>query len=377
MTLSATRNEPLNALNAICPYFTMFPLDFPISVLRELQVARKRKGIVVDPFCGRGTTNLAALTFGKDTVGVDCAPVAVAATSGKLRAADVTVEGILKEARTLLDTCHLSDIPEGEFWELGYEQSVLQGICALREGLKNQPSTPTRDLLRAILLGALHGPRRADGSSSYLSNQMPRTYASKPGYSVRYWRTREMRPPKVDILSVIETRARRVLACSGLHGSGAAYQADSRTFQWQAVKENLGPVRWIVTSPPYYGLNTYRPDQWLREWFLGGPPYVVYTSKQQVRHSSPAEFAEDLSLVWNALQEAAAPDAKLVFRFGAINDRPVSAKRIARTSLRGTRWRIDEVRSAGRACYGRRQAQYFRRTSKPALTEIDVWCSLE
>ena len=28
---------------------------------------------------------------------------------------------------------------------------------------------------------------------------------------------------------------------------------------------------WVVTSPPYYGLRTYGPDQWLRQWFLGGP----------------------------------------------------------------------------------------------------------
>jgi len=60
----------------------------------------------------------------------------------------------------------------------------------------------------------------------------------------------------------------------------------------------------------------------------------------------------------------------------APNDRPVSAKTLARASVRGTPWRVDEIRSAGRASYGRRQARSFNRSSKPAITEIDVWCSL-
>src|SRR5208337_4652015 len=102
---------------------------------------------------------------------------------------------------------------------------------------------------------------------------------------------------------------------------------------------------------------------WLREWFLGGAPDVNYLCDGQMRHSSPTDFAEDLSLVWNSLAEAAAPDAKLVFRFGAINDRPVSARKLARDSLRGTRWRIDEIRSAGRASYGKKQARSFIRSS--------------
>jgi hypothetical protein len=35
-----------------CPYYTMFPLDFPLAWLR-----RARPGEwVLDPFCGRGTT---------------------------------------------------------------------------------------------------------------------------------------------------------------------------------------------------------------------------------------------------------------------------------------------------------------------------------
>ena len=63
------------ALNAICPYFTMFPLGFPLRILRERAA---RADWVLDPFCGRGTTNYAARVLGLPSLGVDSSPVAVA-----------------------------------------------------------------------------------------------------------------------------------------------------------------------------------------------------------------------------------------------------------------------------------------------------------
>lgn len=50
------RNAPRLRLNAVCPYFTMFPLDFPYQHLLDAQPGEW----VLDPFCGRGTTNYAA-----------------------------------------------------------------------------------------------------------------------------------------------------------------------------------------------------------------------------------------------------------------------------------------------------------------------------
>src|SRR5690348_7359303 len=126
MRTTSTGDEAVYALNAVCPYFTMFPLDFPIAVLRELGASRKRKGIVVDPFCGRGTTNLAALTYAKATIGVDTAPVAVAVTAGKLSASSASVESVVETAKELLNQ-DAPELPEGDFWLLAFEPSVLKG----------------------------------------------------------------------------------------------------------------------------------------------------------------------------------------------------------------------------------------------------------
>src|SRR6266705_1167133 len=69
------------ALNGICPYYTMFPLDFPMRVLSRVD---RPGGWVLDPFCGRGTTNFAARVLGLPNVGFDSNPVAIAIAAAKL-----------------------------------------------------------------------------------------------------------------------------------------------------------------------------------------------------------------------------------------------------------------------------------------------------
>jgi hypothetical protein len=361
----------VQALNAICPYFTMFPLDFPMLVLKDA-----RKGVVVDPFCGRGTTNLVARVRGLPTVGVDSSPVAVAATAAKLSRGITSPASVVSLARELIAEFPDPGLPSGEFWSLAYRPNVLRAICSIREGLRQAHFGDAARALRGVMLGALHGPKQKDGSSSYFSNQSPRTYGPKPAYAVKFWKERGLIPPAVDVLDVIEVRAKRAFGTPIKPVRARVKLGESRSIDWAAVLSNIGPVEHIVTSPPYYGLRSYRPDQWLREWFLGGTDAVCYTADAQVSHASPEKFAADLAIVWGRLAEHAAPDARMVIRFGAINDRPVDPRELVKASVAPTPWRVVYARKAGVASSGRRQAISFRRAVSPAVEEIDVYCRL-
>lgn len=104
------------ALNGICAYFTMFPLRFPCGVLQRWA---EPGDIVLDPFCGRGTTNYASRILGLPTFGVDSSPVAVAISGAKL--ANTTPSVIVWEAERILGERPVpSSLPSGEFWELAY-----------------------------------------------------------------------------------------------------------------------------------------------------------------------------------------------------------------------------------------------------------------
>lgn len=360
------------ALNAICPYFTMFPLEFPHSVL----ASRARSGDwVLDPFCGRGTTNFAARLLGLPTIGVDTDLVAVAATEAKLVAPKGKAEAIVRAAREALRGRSPSERPDGEFWTLAYRREVLDALCRLREWLANKDLTPEQVALRGLILGALHGPLRRDGTSSYFSNQAPRTYAPKPRYAVRFWRDRRLTPPRVDFLRIIAERARRYFGDAPSKVRSATLRGDSR--EREVIRDACADHRpaWVITSPPYYGLRTYAPDQWLRQWFLGGPAEVSYDVGSQLTHRSRDAFVMELRAVWRNVAAFTSDDARLVVRFGAINDRPLDPIEVLEASLDRTPWRLIHIDSAGNAAKGRRQAASFSVARKPPLPEYDFWAA--
>lgn len=240
MTNSFERSE--TALNGICPYFTMFPLEFPLKIL----LRRARGGdVVLDPFCGRGTTSFAARLVGLQSLGVDSSPVATAITASKLVTS--SVDSILDEAVSLSKERRTVHIPAGEFWQWAFSPSVLDTLCRFREAFLDDCTTSARIALRGIALGALHGPKQKT-FPSYFSNQCPRTYAPKPAYATRFWRERGLSPEPVDVLTIIERRARRYYAVSS-DITGAVRLADSR--ERNALQPEVVGTRfdWVITSP--------------------------------------------------------------------------------------------------------------------------------
>jgi DNA modification methylase len=358
-----------HALNAICPYFTMFPLSFPLSVLTE---RAEPDDWVLDPFCGRGTTNFAARLLGLPTVGIDSSSVGAAIAEAKLLSVSPTA--IVREARTILmESPGPSDVPTDEFWRWAYHPDVLRSVCSLRQSLLLDCRSSSRKALRAILLGALHGPL-TKGLPSHFSNQCPRTYAPKPRYATAYWQSKGLPPRPVDVLGVIERRAERYFGLNLQNVRGTIRCGDSRK---KSSFARLGQrFRWVITSPPYYGMRTYIPDQWLRGWFVGGAQTVEYSQNGQLAHQSREGFVAELAEVWRRVREVCLPDATLVVRFGAINDRAVHSLDLLGESLDAAGWSIIDTIYAGTARDGRRQADHFIRDQSPSIAEHDVWAAL-
>lgn len=359
------------ALNGICPYFTMFPLNFPYSILAQ---HAQHGEWVLDPFCGRGTTNYASRILGLPSIGIDSNPVAVALSEAKL--ANTSPSLIVQAANRILKEVQTpQNIPAGEFWECAYHQDVLHILCRLREGLLKSCRSDTRKALRAIIMGALHGPQ-PKFRYSYFSNQCQRTYAPKPRYAVKFWKTHNLLPPVVDVQALIAERANRYYSQEKMKAAGKIIQSDSRKQEVYVRLQRTHQVNWLITSPPYYGLNTYIPDQWLRSWFVGGPSTVDYSSQGQMSHLGPDIFAAQLRSVWHNSSLICAPNAQMVIRFGAIHDRKVDALALLKSSLQGSGWVPHTIESAGNAAKGRRQALHFSHSQQNAIEEYDIWCRL-
>jgi hypothetical protein len=216
----------------------------------------------------------------------------------------------------------------------------------------------------------LHGPR-PKSKPSYFSNQSPRTYAPKPRYAVNFWRKHNLSPESVDVLEIISTRANRFFSEEKKKALGNIIHGDSRSKKaFDGIEHK---VKWIITSPPYYGMRTYIPDQWLRMWFLGGKDSVDYSTEGQIEHPSADEFASQLTQVWNNVGDVSANGAQMIIRFGGINDRNADPLQILRLSLQSSGWEISKIESAGSASSGRRQALHIKSSIKEAREEYDLW----
>jgi DNA modification methylase len=64
------------------PHFAAFPADIP---MRCIKAGCPPGGMVLDPFCGTGTTGIAALSLGRHFTGIELNPAFAALAAERLR----------------------------------------------------------------------------------------------------------------------------------------------------------------------------------------------------------------------------------------------------------------------------------------------------
>jgi len=354
------------AFNAICPYYTMFPLEFPMHILRKYKASAPT---VYDPFCGRGTTIYAARKLGLRSHGRDTSPIAVAIAQAKLASAEL--EHVISLAKKLVARTP-KDVPDSPFFKRAFSDKTLLQMCSLREGLIDEKQVTNESaILRAAALGCLHGPLpEREGSPSYFSNQMPRTFATKPDYSLRYWSDRDLFPPTASVVDVLTKKLKRITDLNAESPSRIQNVKCLDARKATSFGSGKGPIV-VVTSPPYYGMRTYVQDQWLRMWFLGGSQEIEYENPNQLCHTGHERFIEDLARVWGNIGKSVQDEAHLYVRFGSIPSARSDARKLLKASLEEAGyWTLVSVRNAQTSHVGKRQADYMGSESDPG-TEFD------
>ncbi len=352
--------------HSICPYFAMFPETF----VEKHLAASPHRGVVFDPFCGRGTAVFQALLQNRDAAGCDVNPVAVCISGAKCDPPGQSeVEARLAKLRRGFCATDEREWDEAypEFFGLCFHRDTLPQILYLRSVLDWRCRKDDR-FIAALCLGALHG--ESHRSPNCFSNRMPRTISTKPGYSVRWWQEKGYLPPSRNVFDILERMIEYRFRTRPPERGGSVTEADARR-SGDAFPRLRGRVTDVITSPPYLDTTNYREDQWLRLWFLGGKPLTTY-DRGDDRHYSKDMYWEFLQASWKGLAPLLAERVRLVVRIGG--------RRLCKDELRdgllhslsdGLNRRVRLADTGISSKVGNTQANVFRGAKTSQITEHD------
>ena len=127
-----------------------------------------------------------------------------------------------------------------EFFHFAFSNRTLQQLIYLRQNL-DWRSSSVDVMVAALALGSLHG--EMDKSSSYFSNQMPRTISTKPAYSIRFWKERYLEPPERDVFEILRGRAEFRYESRPPRGQAVVFHRDMRELAWIRETTSAYPLR--------------------------------------------------------------------------------------------------------------------------------------
>lgn len=262
-------------LHRLCSRTGSFPPSLAYYFIEKFSNPGER---VFDPFSGKGTAPLEACRSGRLGVGNDLAPEAYIITRAKVR--PVGVEEVVQWARRnrqFVETYNRCDAPEEV--EVFYSRHTLKQLLAVRELLIDDDS----DLgvfIKAVLLGILHG-----SSTLSLSVKCSHSFSMAPRYVERSIRRLGLKKPRRNVLDCLIRRTLSLMDGYTPTVRGVALMRDARQTGLRDESVDL-----IVTSPPYFNMQTYAWDNWLRLWFLGHDYREV--AKRLFHTGSISKFSE-------------------------------------------------------------------------------------
>jgi len=233
--------------------------SFPPPLVRYFILNHsKENDVVFDPFSGKGTTALEALINNRIGWGNDVSPEAYVLTKAKV--SNINQKKLFRFLNKLKTEMGFIKSIKDVDWRIKtfYNKKTLTQILELRHilnGKKDKYSIFTK----ALILGIIHG-----SSSNSLSLKCSHAYSMSPMYVKRYSYEHNLIKPTKNVIDCIKNKAIEYFKDGQINRKGKSFNFDSRRLKIKSSTVNL-----IITSPPYFAIQTYAYDNWLRLWFLG------------------------------------------------------------------------------------------------------------
>ncbi len=249
---------PRHSMQNLCSRICSFPPSIPNYFIQNFS---KEGDTVFDMWSGKGSVPFEALRNNRIGIGNDKSPEAYVMTYAKVR--PVTPDS-LQEYLVYLKQKMTTANPPRELTELDrkasvfYSKKTFDQILKLRSILLEDHSDNAM-FTKAIVFGLLHGR-----GANVFSLQCSHSYSMSPTYVKKYAKEHQLRRPSRDVLKCISNKAQLLFKDQLPQSRGKALNNDSTNIELPEDSVDM-----ILTSPPYFDIQTYAWCNWLRLWFLG------------------------------------------------------------------------------------------------------------
>ena len=342
---------------------------FPETFVEKHLVYSREDDLVFDPFSGRGTTAFQALLSNRRAICSDVSAVASCVSKSKVDFAyQSDVLNRLEDLRNQFEFID-DEAFEDEFYQNCFSRKTLEQLVFLRQALRWSESREDA-FISSLVLGSLHG--ESHRSVRYLSNRMPRTIATKPEYSIRWWKKYDYTAPVRDVFDNIRSDISYRFDSGVPCRRGKVVQTDARLCG-EALAGYDGQVKLVITSPPYLDTTHFGEDQWLRNWFLGGQLRPKKVKRADDRHTSKASYWEFLESSWRGMASLLSDGVvHVVIRIGGAKVSFDEAKNGVVSTLERGLHRDIRLKSASISEISGGQLRSFRPSAKGTKREYDV-----
>jgi DNA modification methylase len=245
-------------------------------VMRILDMLGAGEGLVIDPFCGVGTTMLACRERGIDSVGFDSHPLAVFVSRVKLR--EYPMEDLLREMDRVLKAGYVKPklAVRDRFISRAFPRGGLEEIVFYRDLIMQARN---KDVMDFLLLGLMTVALRC-------------SYIRKDGAAVKIRKVSVPLPRRI-LRGHLERMVREL---DGIRKGSCRTRADFGDARRLGLADRIADF--IITSPPYLNKREYetvsRIEQELFLDMIGFRPHSPYIG-------SVGELGEDSAKLIDAL----------------------------------------------------------------------------
>lgn len=288
-------------IEGLHPYPAKFVSEIPRALLQRLDVPTGT--VVLDPFCGSGTTLVECQRLGIPAIGIDLNPIACLMTRVKTSLVDNEIYVTIAETVGRARSGNQSEIPRIPNLDHWFEAHVQKALAAISGAIAEAP-TRHQELLRLALSSIIVRVSNQESDTRYAAIKKSVTSEN---------------------VFVVFERAARQTAKALLERSYPLTDVEVIEADTLSVTpDQIGRrVSLVITSPPYPNAYEYWLYHKYRMWWLGLDPLAVKEREIGARahffkrnHHTAADFVRQMAATFRLLSSVMMPGGYACFVVG-------------------------------------------------------------